>query len=55
LTVFVDDVDAHFERVRSGGVPTDSDPMDQPYGQREYGVRDLEGHRWWFVAPIEAR
>jgi uncharacterized glyoxalase superfamily protein PhnB len=25
--------------------------MDQPYGQREYGVRDCEGHRWWFATP----
>ena len=21
----------------------------EPYGQREYGARDLEGHRWWFA------
>jgi uncharacterized glyoxalase superfamily protein PhnB len=29
----------------------DSEPTDQPYGRREYGVRDLEGHRWWFGTP----
>jgi hypothetical protein len=23
-----------------------------PYGQREYGARDLEGHRWWFASPL---
>ena len=22
-----------------------------PVLQREYGARDLEGHRWWFVTP----
>ena len=27
----------------------------QPYGQREYGARDLEGHRWWFGAPTVVR
>ena len=28
-------------------------PVDQPYGQREYGARDPEGHRWWFAAPVK--
>lgn len=54
LVVFVDDVDAHYRRVQMAGVTTDSEPSDQPYGQREYGVRDPEGHRWWFVMPIVA-
>ena len=49
LFVHVDDVDAHYERARSAGALIDSAPVDQPYGQREYGVRDLEGHRWWFA------
>jgi MerR family transcriptional regulator, thiopeptide resistance regulator len=52
LVVFVDDVDAHFRRVRMAGVTTDSQPSDQSYGQREYDVRDPEGHRWWFAMPI---
>ena len=51
LVVHVDDVDAHYERARSAGARIDSEPVDQPYGQREYGARDLEGHRWWFVTP----
>jgi uncharacterized glyoxalase superfamily protein PhnB len=51
LVVHVDDVDAHFERARAGGARIDGEPVDQPYGQREYSARDLEGHRWWFAAP----
>ena len=51
LVVHVDDVDAHYERARSAGARIDSEPVDQPYGQREYGARDLEGHRWWFATP----
>jgi MerR family transcriptional regulator, thiopeptide resistance regulator len=51
LVVYVDDVDAHYERARAAGALIDSQPVDQPYGQREYGARDLEGHRWWFAAP----
>jgi len=51
LFVYVDDVDAHCERARAAGARIDSQPIDQPYGQREYGARDLEGHRWWFATP----
>jgi uncharacterized glyoxalase superfamily protein PhnB len=51
LVVHVDDVDAHFARARATGAPIDSEPSDKPYGQREYGARDLEGHRWWFATP----
>ena len=55
LVVHVDDVDAHYRRARSAGARIDSEPVDQPYGQREYGARDLEGHRWWFVTPTNTR
>ena len=51
LFLYVDDVDAHYERARAAGARIDTPPVDQPYGQREYGARDLEGHRWWFGAP----
>jgi uncharacterized glyoxalase superfamily protein PhnB len=51
LFVHVDDVDAHYERARAAGARIDSEPVDQPYGQREYGALDLEGHRWWFATP----
>ena len=54
LFVFVDDVDAHYERARAAGALIDSQPVDQPYGQREYGARDIEGHRWWFATPTAA-
>jgi MerR family transcriptional regulator, thiopeptide resistance regulator len=54
LAVYVDDVDTHFRRARAAGAHIESEPVDQPYGQREYGARDLEGHRWWFFAPVKA-
>jgi uncharacterized glyoxalase superfamily protein PhnB len=53
LVVHVDDVDAHFQQARSAGARIDGEPVDQPYGQREYGARDPEGHRWWFAAPLK--
>lgn len=49
IVVHVDDVDAHYARVRAAGGQIDYEPIDQPYGQRDYGVRDCEGHRWWFA------
>jgi MerR family transcriptional regulator, thiopeptide resistance regulator len=52
LVVQVADVDAHFERVRAFGAAILSEPTDQEYGQREYGVRDPEGHSWWFATPF---
>ena len=51
LFMYAEDVDAHYERARAAGALIDSQPVDQPYGQREYGARDLEGHRWWFATP----
>jgi uncharacterized glyoxalase superfamily protein PhnB len=52
ITVYVKDVDAHFEAVRNAGATILSEPTDQPYGQREYGVRDPDGHSWWIATPI---
>ena len=55
LFLYVDDVDSHYEHARAAGARIDSHPVDQPYGRREYGARDLEGHSWWFGAPTVAR
>ena len=52
LVVHVDDVDEHFVRARAAGARIDAEPVDQPYGQREYGARDPEGHRWWFATRL---
>ncbi|MDJ0311816.1 VOC family protein [Arthrobacter sp. H35-D1] len=52
-TFLVEDVDAHYERVRAAGAVIEHTPQDQPYGRREYGVRDPEGHRWWFGTALE--
>jgi uncharacterized glyoxalase superfamily protein PhnB len=54
IVVHVTDVDAHHERVRAAGADVLSEPRDQDYGQREYGVRDPEGHLWWIATPIQS-
>lgn len=48
LTVFVEDVDAHFERTRSAGANIMEDLHETIYGERQYGVEDLDGHHWLF-------
>ena len=53
LSVRIPDVDAHYARVKAAGARIESEPTDQPYGLREYGVRDLENHRWWFSSPLD--
>ena len=29
-----------------------SEPTDEDYGQREYGLRDVEGHDWYIATPF---
>jgi len=45
LVVHMDDVDAHYANARERGASVESEPKDQPYGQRGYGARDPEGNR----------
>lgn len=48
LTVFVQDVDAHYERTRATGATIIEELHVTAYGERQYGVEDLEGHPWLF-------
>ena len=52
LTVFVDDVDAHFARAKSGGAKIVEHLHETVYGELQYGAEDLEGHRWLFSRHI---
>ena len=51
VVVLVDDVDAHFAHAKASGATILSEPTDQDYGQREYGLKDPEGHSWWMATP----
>jgi MerR family transcriptional regulator, thiopeptide resistance regulator len=52
MAVMVDDVDAHFQHAKAQGAPIGYEPVDQPYGYREYSARDHEGGLWSFMKPI---
>jgi uncharacterized glyoxalase superfamily protein PhnB len=48
VLVYVDDLQAHFERARAAGATILSGIEDGPPGRR-YRAEDLEGHRWFFI------
>jgi len=52
VMVRVADVDVHYERAKEAGATIVSAPTDFPYGERQYVVEDLGGHRWTFSQTI---
>ena len=48
LTIFVDDVEAHFNKAGSAGVTIVEDLHETIYGELQYAALDLEGHHWLF-------
>jgi uncharacterized glyoxalase superfamily protein PhnB len=52
FNVFVDDVDAHYERAVREGARIVMEINDAFYGYRRYEALDVEGHRWHFAEPL---
>ena len=48
LYLVADDVDARFERAVAAGAEVVREPTDEPYGGRDWVVKDPEGHHWSF-------
>jgi uncharacterized glyoxalase superfamily protein PhnB len=48
LYVAVDEVDRRFERAVAAGAEVVMEPTDQPYGSRDFAVRDPEANVWCF-------
>lgn len=48
LTIFIDDVEAHFERAKRAGAKIVENPHETVYGEFQYAAEDLEGHLWLF-------
>ncbi|MGA9669539.1 MAG: VOC family protein [Terracidiphilus sp.] len=48
LTVFVDDVDAHHAKAVAEGAKIVEELQETVYGERQFAVEDLEGHKWLF-------
>jgi uncharacterized glyoxalase superfamily protein PhnB len=52
LTIFVDNVDAHFQKAKAAGAKTVEDLHETVYGERQYGAQDLDGHFWLFSQHV---
>ncbi len=48
VTIYVADVDAHYERAIAAGAEVVQERTLMPYGDRRYVARDPEGYRWSF-------
>jgi len=48
LTLFVEDVEAHYEHARAAGANLVEDLHETVYGELQYAVVDPEGHHWLF-------
>ena len=48
LTVFVEDVDAHYARAKAAGAKILEEPHETVYGEYQYAAEDLDGHHWLF-------
>lgn len=58
VMVRVTDIDNHYEHAQQFGGLIVSPPTDYPYGERQYTVEDLGGHRWTFsqtIADVDPR
>ena len=53
LYVYVEDVDATYQRALTAGASAVQPPADQFYGDRSGGVRDVFGNLWWIATHIE--
>ena len=52
LYVYVDDVDEHFRRAKAAGATVVQEPKEEFWGDRFYGVKDPEGHHWYFAQCV---
>ncbi len=48
IYVYVEEIDAHYDRAKAAGAEIVRELADTDYGSREYSARDLEGHIWSF-------
>ena len=48
------DVDGHYAHTRACGAKVSGAPANFPYGERQYSVEDIGGHRWTFSQSIAA-
>lgn len=53
IYVYVPDVDVVYQRALHAGATSLREPADQPYGERNAGIKDCSGNTWWLGGCIE--
>ncbi|HXY04342.1 MAG TPA: VOC family protein, partial [Terriglobales bacterium] len=53
LYLYLPDVDAAYKRALEAGATSILEPADQPYGDRNAGVKDPFGNTWYIAAHIK--
>jgi uncharacterized glyoxalase superfamily protein PhnB len=53
--LIVEGLDQLHQEISARGAKVISDPRDEPWGLREFGIRTPDGHRIRFGEPISAR
>jgi uncharacterized glyoxalase superfamily protein PhnB len=48
LTIFVDDVERQYAKVKAAGAIIWEELQTTIYGEKQFGVEDLDGHHWLF-------
>jgi uncharacterized glyoxalase superfamily protein PhnB len=51
--VYVPDCDAVYRRAVAAGATSFQEPADQPYGDRNAGVRDVFGNTWYIATHVK--
>jgi catechol 2,3-dioxygenase-like lactoylglutathione lyase family enzyme len=52
IVLWVDDVDAMYRRACSAGMAPAGPPIDAPWGERFFHIRDPDGHELSFARPL---
>jgi len=52
VIIYVDDVDAMYERVQKAGYNGEFPPSDASWGERYFHVKDPDGHELSFAKPL---
>jgi catechol 2,3-dioxygenase-like lactoylglutathione lyase family enzyme len=55
IVLWVDDVDAMYERALTAGFDPQTPPADAAWGERYFHIRDPDGHELSFARPLETR
>ncbi|QBD75890.1 VOC family protein [Ktedonosporobacter rubrisoli] len=50
--VYVESVDATYQRALQAGATSLAEPQDKPYGERNAGFKDASGNTWWIGTYI---